>query len=209
MNQPYLYKFGKEEHINNLAYSGKLYLNAASRYGEKAKLSKGAYDSKELIIEQKLPRGSKLESLDRNTGKPKGELVIVDASPLQATAVTDFYIFCMSGKFDQRLFDDFDADTCLVIREPAYFMEAVAKGVSDALPEWGGCFDDVHYYSPEKFYTWDIENVDIFFAKRNQYEYQEEFRFVCVPPEPKEKLEPVTIDIGSLLFRSSMIFKER
>jgi len=45
------------------------------------------------------------------------------------------------------------------------------------------------------------------FAKELDYAPQNEFRFVCIPPEPVERLEPITVNVGQLLFETSLCFK--
>ena len=157
-------------------------------------------------ISNLLPNGSKFEIFDGVSGKSKGELGVVEMGPLTATSETDYLIFCMSSVFDKKLFDDFGADTCVVIKDPVSFTEAVAKAAFERLPEWGGLFNNACYYSPEKFNGWDINHSDIFFAKEDGFKHQCEFRFVCIPPNPIVKLEPIPLNIGSILSYAHMIF---
>lgn len=200
-----LYKFGQQDHMERLAYSGDVYLYPASKFNN-GSLPKGAHDPSELIIEQQLPPEARFYVIDKATGK-KSYLETVNISPLKTLAVSDYYTFCMTTVFNPSMFHEFEADTCVVINDPKKFLLSLGKAIETTFPGWACWFDYVAYYSKKKFYSYDFSFSEIMFAKESDYAPQNEFRFVCIPPEPVEKLEPITVNVGQLLFETSLCFK--
>lgn len=192
-----LYKFGKRENIYRLVHGGQLYLNAASRYADTG-LSRGAHDPAEHIWEQQLPSAVTLEAFDGKTGKPKGVLHPIKVGPLSAELESDYYVFCMTLRYAVDFYDEFDADTCLVIDDADLFMDQALAAIQDALPNWAVDAGTVRYRSPNSFYTLYPVRQDIYYNKIDRYSHQQEVRIVCTPPKPIPKLTGLTVDIGSL-----------
>jgi len=200
-----LYKFGNQCHMKRLAYSGDVYLSPASKF-DNGSLPKGAHDPSELIIEQQLSPEAKFYVVDKTTGE-KSFLETVNISPLKTRPVSDYYTFCMTTVFNPSMFHEFEADTCVVINDTEKFLLSLGKAIEATIPGYAYWFDHVTYYSKKKFYSFDFSFREIMFAKELDYAPQNEFRFVCIPPEPVEKLEPITVNVGQLLFETRLCFK--
>lgn len=202
MNALRLYKYGKRQHMCSLVHQGQLYLSPATKYDDKS-LSPGAYDPKELILEQRLPEGIKLEAFDRKTGKSKGELHPVHVGPAIAQLETDYYVFCMSYRYGLDLYEEFSseeskADTCVVIADPDRFITQAGKAIMRALPDWAVDAGTARYRSLNSFFGMYPTNQDIYYEKTVDHVHQAEIRIVCTPPKPVPRLEPMIVEMGNL-----------
>jgi len=114
---------------------------------------------------------------------------------LKGKIETNFYVHCLSSCLRSRLFLDFDADACLIIRKPQEFRDRFFEAIHRTLPDFQADSGRVEYYDP--LCVTPAELVPIFW-KHFRYAYQEEVRFIGVPREPITELKPVFITLGSL-----------
>jgi len=114
---------------------------------------------------------------------------------LKGNIETNFYVHCLSTCLRPRLFLDFDADACLIIRKPQEFKARLLEAIHRALPGFQTDSGRVEYYDP--LCVSPAELIPIFW-KHFRYAYQEEVRFIAVPREPITELKPVFITLGSL-----------
>lgn len=114
-----------------------------------------------------------------------------------AARINNFYVSCFSMAFDFRYFADFNADSCVVIRDVPELTRrivAAARKLPDLIGEKAGA--PTIYYDP---ICTDApgDGREIQFSKHFRYAYQREFRYCFTPKKPGE-LEPVTLCLGSL-----------
>lgn len=192
-----LYKFGKRRNIYNLAHHGKLYLTPASAYSDKS-LSKGAFDDEELQLIQSLPEDVKFELLCPDTGRVIEELEVDGAGEMSFLSGTNYYVFCMTYIYHPDFYDEFDADTCLVITDPDRYINQACKSIMNELPDWTINAGSVRYKSKNDVFNMDNGYRDIFYGKSDEYRHQREIRIVCAPPKSILNLLPITVDIGNL-----------
>lgn len=198
MDELRFYKFSKRKRICALAHEGELCLNPATTYGEGG-LSRGAFDPDELQNVQTLPDEVELTAYCGKTGKLKGKLDVLEIGPTIAESETNYYVFCMSYAYMHRYYEEFDADTCLVITDPGRFINQACKEIMIRLPGWLVNAGTVRYRSTKAFYTMWPRYDDIFYGKDSgKYGHQYEVRIVCVPPNPIKILERKIVNIGNL-----------
>jgi hypothetical protein len=120
-------------------------------------------------------------------------------------SVTNYYIFCMAGGWVPRLFDDFDADACLVITNPVRFARALRDAARGQLPDWHFVCEPVKYIDPVqdlRFLSGRAqERFAPFLCKDFRYLYQKEVRAAWLPPDPevpRKDLDHIFVDLGSL-----------
>jgi len=120
--------------------------------------------------------------------------------------VVDYYIFCVAGGWYLRLFDDFDADACLVITDPQRFARELSEAVRRTLPGWHCAFESVRYIDPVQPVTSlsDEERRSFmpFLCKDFRYWYQHEVRAAWLPPTAKgadAKLDYLYVTLESLV----------
>ena len=118
---------------------------------------------------------------------------------------SDYYIFCLAHGWQVRLFDDFDADACLVITNPERFAAALRVAAADLLPEWHFSCQTVRYIDPVQNLRFVTPRVQArfapFFCKDFSYSYQREVRAAWLPPEPnllRAELDHIFVELGNL-----------
>jgi hypothetical protein len=186
-------RYGKAEHVVGMFEHGTFRLAPASGYDDPT-LNR-ARQSNELLIEAEVD--TKRERFARGGTSPTDP--DIPFVPLSATmtkkATSDFYVLCCSRQISARLFFDFDADSCIFIRNEHEFMRRFTAAVAEQLPGWVAANDDVRYYEP---FSPQAKLATIPFYKPWRFEYQHEHRIVVAPPTPIDRIQPVIISLGSL-----------
>jgi hypothetical protein len=186
------FKFGRLEHLARLVSEGAIRLNPASFYNDPS-LNSAVRDD-ELQIERVSMPGTTLITLPNGTiiGKNPGE---VRDFRMRYTHTTNFYVWCVSSFFHDRLFDDFHANASLVLHDMKAFLTALKSSLSHTdLGLWDFSFSEVSYLDP---YNWptDLSAPVIPFCKHHKYSYQHEYRIVIHPTTPIRILDPVDLTI--------------
>ena len=189
----YLYKYGKLEHLDPALEEGRLRIAPASNYDDPS-LNPAIRDTELNISFELKPSETRLEALSGKTGKSKGLLHPVGNLKFTKLSITNFYVFCLSKTWNARAFIDFDADACLVIKNPKSFLERLVTALQQKLPDWSYLHQSVEYVDP---LNPKIE-PDVYFGKHFRYSYQDEYRIVWLPPNPVKHLDFIFIDIGGL-----------
>ena len=87
----------------------------------------------------------------------------------------DYFISCFSTQLDKNLFQEFSADSCLVIHNVEEFIERVCARCESMFPDWAGKAAPV-IYDGKGFHD------DPFFYKPASFNQQKEWRFACMSP---------------------------
>ncbi len=187
---PYIVKFGKAAHIEQMYSKGCFRISSASSYAES---QNAAIRDQELASNVVLPPRMKLTMEIDGTQQEIPNLI----RPICLTRqCKNFYVFCASSTFRPRLFDDFDADACLLVRDLSRFTIRLWREMATRSRQTDGLMGPVHYEDP-------LHPIgagrSVEMTKDFRYEYQSEWRMTWsaeVPLSPDA--EPVTIEIGSL-----------
>ena len=113
---------------------------------------------------------------------------------------SDYWMFCMAEVLDPRLFADFEADSCLLIRRKP-FVARVLQMAASQLPDVQRHFDRVRYIDPLGAWpasTRVTRSIPIHMTKVFRYAYQREIRFAFLPNSFQQHLEPRLLRIGSI-----------
>ena len=119
----------------------------------------------------------------------------------------DYMIYCMARPFSPTLFSHFgrEYDACVLIRDMNQFVTRVYEGTKSAFPssEFHHARGYVTYIDPLGAIepVPDIpaaKKVTIPFLKHFRHAYQEEFRFIWLPKQPRRNFRNVCISIGSI-----------
>ncbi|MCE7031179.1 hypothetical protein LY625_00810 [Lysobacter sp. GX 14042] len=117
-------------------------------------------------------------------------------APRRLTMETNDYARCAGHALRPRLFGDFnDADTVLVIHDATEFTRRPIQAIRDPRHGWQITPGTVHDFDP---YHPSQQARHVFACKHFKYLYQEEFRYVFLPPSPVTRLEPLSLELGSL-----------
>lgn len=193
-----LYRFGKHKHMRSLLEFGTVRIAPASSFQD-AGIGAARRDT-ELWIET-MPRLRDLNALCA-----RDHLLPPEVGPLPeysrpwkyiAVAKSDYYIYCLSNRYDHRFFDDFDADAVVVIKDPGEFARRLHLGVELKLKSWKSTAIDVEYVDPLFPRT---DTLNPFFCKHFKYYYQQEHRHFWISLNNKtvSRLTAFLVDIGPL-----------
>jgi len=101
----------------------------------------------------------------------------------------------LSLSFAPRLFLDFDADACLVIRKPIEFQEIILFAFENKFRDWSGVGQKITYIDP---LNCSIKDIDVFFSKHFRFAYQQEYRFIWLPPTAMQSIDHVFIEVPNI-----------
>ncbi|HWA89031.1 MAG TPA: hypothetical protein VG889_03285 [Rhizomicrobium sp.] len=198
----FLVRLGRKEHMRDLHEHGRLRISAASSYSDPS-LNPAIRDNELEISTVSLKSEVRIQALDRQSGKPKGLIVPLGDVTRTRSSTSDYYVYCLSGVLDFRLFGDFGYDACVILTSPDAFVQRLFKAASAALPGWMGASEPVRYLDP---YRSKDAQMDVYFSKHHRYWYQREYRFAWLPPKAKAPpLPPAFLELGDLSDISTLI----
>jgi hypothetical protein len=199
----YLVKYGQRKHMIDLYVKGQVMVKPATSYHDPS-LNLAIRDDELEVTGIALRSEVVIGIPDRNTGKP-----ILEAHPLSNIVLTsrsikNYFVYCLSSVFDVRLFDDFGYDACVILADPAEFIQRIQHAVDHHCKGWLTDHQSVRYIDP---YNWKKAiKEDVFFTKDVQYWYQHEYRIVWIPSMDYDRiLEPLHLEIGSLDGKAQLI----
>lgn len=189
-------KFGKREHLERMLREGVVRVAPASTFAATDHNS-ARRDDEMMLTTHITPYDYDLGLVDKHLRRimPARRFATV-----QHRKHSDHYLYCVSVAFECRLFFDFDADACIIVRDQQEFVQRLKAYMSWRLPGWSIYFDMAKYVDP--YFILQIlptAGNDIFFLKSFHYMYQHEHRLVAIPPKDwREPLRPIFLKLGSL-----------
>ena len=211
-----LVKYGKREHMEALLREGAVYLNSATSYGQAA--HNQAVRDDELAIDFQggyVREADPAPFYDRDHPPPESiaesgdgfhpihklpELAADQYATMTIRMATDYWMFCMADVLDQRLFADFEADSCLIIRRRP-FVQRLLRAATIQLPNVDRYLGAVQYVDPLGARLAGVnvtQSLPIHMTKVFRYAYQREIRFAFLPRTFKQRLEPRFLRIGPI-----------
>ena len=187
-----LAKYGKRSWLTRTLATGEWRISPASYYSD-ATHGKAMRDS-ELEFHF---CAANLERTSKPVEEVEGEYyhTLKDIFAIDIKAATDYYLVCLARGLIYRMFDDFDADACLIIHNEDEFVQRMLRAFAAINPRWFGTFKTVDYIDP----CMPRMPIDVYFAKHFRYSYQKEVRFVWTPLSiPLAKLSHFTINLGPI-----------
>ena len=190
-----LVKLGQHDHMRELFTDGRVRIGPARSYSDPS-LNLAKKDDELNISLFRLGSEFQLAVLDEETGEPKQPITPIGEVVHSFDLRTDYYVYCMTQGLSHRLFDDFNANACVIVRDPIEFRTRLVDAVNCCLPEWIDWNQVVEYVDP---YLHTNSDIDLCFSKHFRFWYQHEYRF-CWLPQGKvySTLDPFFVEIGSL-----------
>jgi hypothetical protein len=185
----YMLKFGQIQYLEPLLSEGRLRISPASSYKDDS-LAVAIRDD-ELRFNQVVTGGT---AQIRDKDGTVRTFPIHGPARLSHDAASNFYLSCYSALFENRLFDDFDADGCLVIKDVDRYCALLNEGMRGQLTNWKFSIGGVEYRDP---YV-PTRNPNLFVTKHMRYSYQREFRALWIPSEWHDALAPMHAELGNL-----------
>jgi hypothetical protein len=186
-------KFGKAEHMRSLVERGALRVQSASYYATPSHNCAIKDDELSLPLSLALSRDDISKVVLNPQDVPDGQL----EKRLDVTynAGTDYWLYCVSSAIEPRLFVDFQADSCVIIKNRDHFQRLLTLQRAAKFPNTGHRHGAAVYIDPLRPST---VKIDVPMSKHFRYEYQCEYRFVWRPVKPKANLSYVDLELGNL-----------
>lgn len=189
----FVFKYNNRKWLEQTYKKGIIRISPATFYKDPS-LNPAVHDEELELYIQPHPSEIKLEVIDHKTGKSKGFIKPVDSKITRQTE-TNYYVYCLSSVLTPRLFLDFDADACLIIKKPNYFFEKVLDAFEKQNPSWVGISKNVTYLDPLNSL---LKQIDVFSCKHFRFSYQKEVRLIWLPPKIVKELDHQYFELGSL-----------
>jgi hypothetical protein len=193
-------KFGKREHMEGLRELGALRIQPATYFAKTDHNSAIRDDELTVNFSLVLTRNDIVKLVqnpqDVPADAPEQRIDATFKSP------TDYWLYCITNSVEPRLFVDFNADSCLIIRDRSRFSQMMREASAPQLI--GTTIHDgpAAYVDPLLPTT---AKIFVPFVKHFGYTYQDEYRFCWLPPTAVKELAHIDIQIGSLKEFSDLI----
>ncbi|HTT76982.1 MAG TPA: hypothetical protein VMF50_13520 [Candidatus Binataceae bacterium] len=193
-------KFGERKYMEPLYESGALRIQPATYFAQSN--HNGAVRDNELMLSVSLALSRddivKVVTNPQNvpSDAPEQRLDVKFESP------TDYWVYCVTNSLKPRLFVDFKADACVIIRDRARFSRMLSDSSRLRLRAAAMFEGPAVYVDPLLPIT---STIFVPFAKYFGYSYQDEQRFCWLPSVPVKKVTYLDLQIGSLKEFSDLI----
>lgn len=186
-------KFGKTEHMRSLVEKGALRVQSASYYATPDHNGAIRDDELSLPLSLALSRDDIINVVLNPQDVP--DRPIEQRLDVTYNAGTDYWLYCVSSAVEPRLFVDFQADSCVIIKDKGRFQRLLTLQSAANFPDTGHRHGEAIYIDPLRPST---AIIDVPMSKHFRYEYQREYRFVWRPVKPTANLPYIDLELGSL-----------
>lgn len=208
-------KYGKLAHLQAALDGDGILISPASSYGDPS-LGPHRYDNEQERPVHFRPDGGTVRLVERQDGTkvdPPTEMPVIGNVTFTNEMIVDYYVWCASSVLAPRLFVDFEADACLIIREPDVFHKRIAWAIGMALRGLRPPLDNlsvqtnrVRYYDPYDAPK-GCRSIKVPWHKPFQYLYQREWRLIALLDPPTAGDLPVLwIDPGPLADIAEIVY---
>jgi hypothetical protein len=183
-----LFRYGKRQYMQAMVERGSIRISPASFY-QTLELDSARADD-ERVKHSFLPG----EYTRVTTQDGRGIPLLSDVR--RTVSDPDYYFLCLSCDWDPALFDEFDADACVIIRNPKVFSERLALAARPQLNGWYFHHNPVEYFDPYEMGR--HQYFDAAMCKDFRFAYQREYRFLWMHMDGQEASGFRFLELGSL-----------
>lgn len=196
-----LYRYGKKRWIEEAFYKGSFQIKPAIHY---VKEDNKARKDNEHKFESTIKKEQNIVITDPYGNSTKA---IGDTHITSINKNINQHILCMSYSNDERLYEEFKSDACLVIKNPTEFIKRLENALRKE-SSFSNLIDSRVSYSKIQ------HSLGILFSKTFEYSIQKEYRYLIYNDQQpiignyekiqndaeylKDKVKPLQITMGSL-----------
>lgn len=194
---PFFARFTHPQFVESALTRGRFQLKPAAQYNSDPSLNDAQRDEELVHASVRGDRHLNIRVHGRLPGEDPSktrEIPIMYGELFEYMNSKNFYVLCLSSQFDARMFNDFQADAVLIIKEPRIFINRIQTAMcrdGHAVDLRAGA---VRYYDP---YTVTRSELIPGFSKNFAFTYQQEFRLTWWPKDAA-KLSPLFVEIGDM-----------
>ena len=163
-----LFRYDKRTHIEKLAHEGQIRIRPASDFQQME------YDRARQ--DEECSKRSFLCGARTRITTQDGHNIPILGNVEHMVSMPDYYVFCMTCDWDPELFTDFEADTCIVIKDAELFARRIEIAAAPQLPGWYFHHNPIQYFDP--YERLKNEYFDAAMSKDFRFAYQREYRFL-------------------------------
>lgn len=186
-------KFGKVGHMRSLFEKGALRVQPATYYAISDHNGAIRDDELSLPFSFAISREDIIKTVLNPQDVPDGPLE--RRVNITYRAGTNYWLYCVTSAVEARLFVDFQADSCVIVKNKEQFQRLIELQSAVRFPNADHRREKVIYVDPLLPST---AVIDVPMSKHFRYEYQREYRFLWTPPTPMANLPYVDLELGSL-----------
>jgi len=194
-----LYKYGRKIHLEDAFEKGIFKIFPASTY-LKMEDDEARYDNE--FVATSISDGSKYTAsyADKTDGTIKTFKPIGNVTNNYIITV-NYYMLCLSYAYDTNLFNVFrNSDSCLIIKNPIKFSERMHSAFNRQYPEYAGIDARVCYGN-------QLSPLGSLFTKDKKNLIQREYRFVWIPNDCEQRLDPIKLKDSDKDYLAAIIEK--
>jgi len=183
-----LFRYGRRQYMKKMFEHGSIRIGSASFYSSlEADIARADTECLKNFFTP--GEYSRITTRDGREIPIKGDVQHSVSAP-------NYFVFCMSCDWDPALFDDFNADACVIIRKSEVFAERLELASKPDLDGWYFHHCPVEYFDP--YETPLNQYFDAIMYKDFRFAYQREYRFLWVHTGGKEASGFKFLELGSL-----------
>jgi hypothetical protein len=184
-----IFRYGELKYMKLIVDEGIIRISPASEY-KNGNASDPRTDDE--INKHRWELGDKIKIITQGV---KEHSIIGDMKRTSSTS-NNYYTLCCSCDFEPTIFNEFNYDSCVVIRNPEEFAIRLEKAAKKQLPGWYFHHNPTEYFDPHVLTK--NQHVSATMSKDFSYAYQMEYRFVWHPLNNGNAEEYIEVNIGSL-----------
>jgi hypothetical protein len=186
-------KFGKPEHMCSLYERGALRIQPASFYSRPD--HNGAVRDDELALGISLTLNR--DDIVKIVANPGDVPSRIQDQRIDVTykSQTDYWLYCLTTSVQSRIFVDFNAEACVVIKDIPRFVNAIDRAFAPYAESAELRHGNVKYIDPLRPQT---PVIDVPMSKHFRYAYQQEYRCVWFPVQQRGELKHIDVELGGL-----------
>ncbi len=186
-----LYRCGHLEPITSLYKFGQTKIKPASAY-------KDGIASDPRTDDEKTKERWYVGDYTTITTQNGEQMPIIDDVKSTVSAC-DYYVLCLSCDYEPLIFEEFDYNSCLIIKKPEKFASRLESKLKEHLPDWYFHHNPIQYFDP--FEHTKNEYFSPTMCKDFSFAYQMEYRYILDPLKPMNEIKELStfkIELGSL-----------
>jgi hypothetical protein len=121
--------------------------------------------------------------------------ILGDVHETVSTGV-NYYALCMSTDFEPQIFEEFNYDSCVIIKDPEQFAARIEASFRSILPHWHFYHNSVEYFDPCEPY--ENQYFSPVMCKDFRFAYQMEYRMIWDAQAPGFVEDYIFLRLGSL-----------
>ena len=163
-----IFRYGKREYMRQMVEQGMVRFSPAESYeGE---------ENNEARRDDERQKHSYIPSRYTTVTHQSGQRLKVMGDVRRTIGGPNYHLVCFSCVWDSDLFEDFQADTCVEVTDPAEFAERLEEAGRSVFLDWYFHHCPVQYFDP--YERIKNEAYDSAMSKDFQFAYQNEYRII-------------------------------